>query len=128
MENSVSKSVRDMYVQYRTNPDNEDKNDSHFCTLHGVSPDELREIKKSDSSLHKDILSARRNHYAQKMTKIDEALFKAAEGGDTKAADLLYRRFDGWNPKIVEETNNYYNFADMVKGIHKKATIIKRPL
>jgi len=61
------------------------------------------------------------------MAKIDHALFRAAEAGDTKAADLLYRRFDGWNPKIVEETNNYYNFADMVKGL-RKAKIIKRPL
>jgi hypothetical protein len=63
------------------------------------------------------------------MSKIDAALFRAAESGDTKAADLLYRRFDGWNPKIVEETNNYYNFTDMVKGMRKKkATIIKREL
>jgi hypothetical protein len=60
---------------------------------------------------------------------LDKALFKAAKCGDTKAADLLYRRFDGWNPKIVEETNNYYNFTDMVKGLRKKkATIIRRPL
>ena len=123
----MSKSVRDKYIQYRTNPDNDDKHDSYFCTSHGISLDELREMQHTDDKLARDILHSRRDNYATRMNKIDEALFKAAESGDTKAADLLYRRFDGWNPKIVEETDNYYNFADMVKGIHK-AKIIKRPL
>jgi len=119
--------VRDKYISYKTNPENDDKSDSYFCTLHGLSLDELREMKSTDPTLSRDILKARRENYAKRMNKIDEALFKAAESGDTKAADLLYRRFDSWNPKIVEETNNYYNFADMVKGI-QKAKIIKRPM
>jgi len=123
----MSKTVREKYIQYRTNPDNDDKHDTHFCTSHGVSLDELREMQHADHKLAKDILHARRDKYSTRMNKIDEALFKAAEQGDCKAADLLYRRFDGWNPKIVEETNNYYNFADMVKGI-RKTTIIKRPI
>jgi hypothetical protein len=123
----MSKSVRDKYIQYRTNPDNDEKSDAFFCTSHGVSLDELKEMFIDDTKLSRDILHARRDNYAKRMNKIDEALFKAAEMGDHKAADLLYRRFDGWNPKIVEETNNYYNFADMVKGL-RKATIIKRPL
>jgi hypothetical protein len=114
---------------YRTNPDNDDKSDAYFCTSNRISLDELQELIKTDNKLQKDILKARRDTYAKRMKKIDSALFRAAEAGDTKAADLLYRRFDGWNPKIVEETNNYYNFTDMVKGLRKsKATIIKRPL
>jgi len=119
--------VRDKYIQYRTNPDNDVKHDTYFCTSHGISLDELRELQHSDEKLARDILHARRDRYSTRMNKIDEALFKAAESGDTKAADLLYRRFDGWNPKVVEETNNYYNFADLVKGV-QKATIIKRPI
>lgn len=123
----MSESIRDKYIQYRTDPDNDQKHDSFFCSSHGISLDELRELKLRDKKLARDILHARRDKYAKRMAKIDEALFRAAESGDTKAADLLYRRFDGWNPKIVEETNNYYNFADLVKGV-QKATIIKRPL
>jgi hypothetical protein len=53
------------------------------------------------------------------MQNIDEALFRSAEKGDTRAADLLYRRFDGWNPKIVQETNNFYSFADIIKAAAK---------
>ena len=126
----MSDSVRDKYIQYKIDPDNDGKSDSFFCTVHGISLDELRAMKEQDKLLSRDILHARREKYSKRMTKIDEALFKAAEGGDTKAAELLYRRFDGWNPKIVnEETNNYYNFADMVKGIRRaKTTIIKRPM
>ena len=119
--------IRDKYILYRTDPDNDDKHDSYFCSQYRISLDELKEMKRHDLKLSRDILHARRDLYSKRMAKIDEALFKAAEQGDCKAADLLYRRFDGWNPKIIEETNNYYNFADMVKGI-QKAKIIKRRL
>ncbi len=125
----MGETVRDKYIQYRTNPDNDGKSDAFFCSTNCVSLDEINELKAQDKKLHVDILKSRRDTYAKRMSKIDAALFRAAESGDTKAADLLYRRFDGWNPKIVEETNNYYNFTDMVKGMRKKkATIIKRPI
>jgi len=119
--------VRDKYIQYRMSPDNDERSDAYFCTTHSVPLDDLRTMQRGDIKLEKDILHARRDTYSKRMAKIDQALFRAAEQGDCKAADLLYRRFDGWNPKIVEETNNYYNFADMVKGV-KKAKIIKREL
>jgi hypothetical protein len=66
------------------------------------------------------------------MLKIDDAMFRAAKSGDTKAADLLYRRFDGWNPKIVEENNHFYNFTDLIKRAAKKTkpsgSVIKRDI
>lgn len=123
----VSMTVRDKYILFRTNPDNDERSDSFFCTQNDVSLDEVNAMKSSDQRLYEDILKGRRAQYAKRMSKIDAALFRAAEGGDTKAADLLYRRFDGWNPKIVEENNHYYNFSDMVKGV-KKAQLIKRPM
>lgn len=122
-------SVRDKYIQYRTNLDNDDKSDAYFCTHNCVSLDEINELKQQDKKLQSDILTSRRATYAVEMRKIDKALLRAAQVGDTKAADLVYRRFDGWDPKVIQETNNYYNFTDMVKGLRKKkATIIKRQL
>lgn len=112
--------LRETYVQYRTNPDNDVNSLSHFCTRHGYSLDEVNAALSDDKHLEKDILDARRDKYAKRMQKIDDALFKSAEHGDTRAADLLYRRFDNWNPKIVEETNNFYNFADIVKRVSEK--------
>ena len=118
----MSQTVRDDYVQYRTNPDNDTHSLSHFCSTFGYALDDVRKTLAGDANLEKDILDARRLRYAERMRKIDDALFKSAEAGDVRAADLLYRRFDNWNPKIVEETNNFYSFADIVKRATKGAT------
>lgn len=124
--------IRDTYIQYRTNPDNDVNSLSHFCTRHGFVLEEVRTALTNDPLLEKDILDARRQKYAQRMQKIDDALFKSAERGDTRAADLLYRRFDGWNPKIVEETNNFYSFTDIIKraakGMSPKRSMKKRTI
>ena len=125
----MSKPIREAYIQYRTNPDTDKNSLSHFCTRYGFSLSEARSVLTGDKELENDVLLARRAKYATRMQKIDDALFESAEKGDTRAADLLYRRFDGWNPKMVEETNNFYSFTDIIKSAAtKKATIIKRTL
>ncbi len=125
-------SVRERYIQYRTHPDNDKHSLSHFCTRFGFSLSDVRAVLFGDKHLEKDILESRRNKYAARMQKIDDALFDSAEKGDTRAADLLYRRFDGWDPKLISETNNFYNFSDIIKSAAKKLepvrTIIKRSI
>jgi len=103
------------YISFKANPENDGKKDTIFCQDMEVHNKELQRIKKENPNWRKAALDLRRETYAEQMTQVDQALFTAALGGDTRAADLLYRRFDGWNPKIVEQTNNYYNFADLVK-------------
>jgi len=117
----MSNPMRDRYVQYRTNPDNDDKTDSYFCSSNGYALEDLKTLLRDDTVILKDILHARRNSYSGQMLKIDDAMFRAAMSGDTKAADLLYRRFDGWNPKIVEENNHFYNFTDIIKRAAKRS-------
>lgn len=119
----MSGTIRDNYILYRTNPDNDDKSLSHFATGHGYTLDEVKISLRGDKTIDKDILDARRKKYAKRMQKIDNALFKSAETGDTRAADLLYRRFDGWDPKVVEQSNTFYNFTDIVKELNDQ----KRP-
>jgi len=114
--------IIDLYIAFKANPGNDKKDDAFFCSDTGVSLSELRREKKHHRNWAKSALNLRREHYAEKMVEIDKALFIAAKNGDTKAADLLYRRFDGWNPKVVEQTNNFYNFADLVKGIKDAGT------
>ena len=111
--------IIDTYVLFRSNPDNDRVPDTHFCTEHGISVSTLSREKKKHPKWAKQALDARRETYAEQMTGVDKALFEAAKDGDTKAADLLYRRFDGWNPRIVEQTNNFYNFTDIVKELRK---------
>ena len=123
----------DKYIAFKANPGNDRKDDSFFCSESGVSLLELKREKKAHKDWGKSALNLRREFYAEKMVEIDQALFIAAKNGDTKAADLLYRRFDGWNPKIVEQNNNFYNFADLVKGIKdagaqqsRRSTIVRQ--
>lgn len=118
----VIMSIIDQYIAFKANPGNDQKEDSFFCSATGISLSELEVEKKAYRDWAKSALNRRREHYAEKMVEIDQALFTAAKHGDTKAADLLYRRFDGWNPKIVEQNNNFYNFADLVKGIKDAGT------
>ena len=114
------------YILYRTNPDNDEKADSFFVSSFGFSLKDLRKAKRERPNWAKDVLEKRREKYAEHIVGVDKALFKAAKMGDTKAADLLYRRFDGWNPKIVEQNNNFYNFTDIVKDLRKNEPTVTR--
>jgi hypothetical protein len=123
----MERSLIDTYILYRTNPDNDDKADSFFASSFGFSIEDVRKAKRLNKDWAQKALEARRGHYAENIMSVDKAMFQAAKAGDTKAADLLYRRFDGWNPKIVEQTNNFYNFADLVKDIKApKITKVRR--
>ena len=113
----MERSLIESYILYKTNPDNDDKNDSFFTSSFGFSLADLRKAKRERPKWANEVLEARRAQYSEQIGDIDKALFQAARCGDTKAADLLYRRFDGWNPRVVEQTNNYYNFADIVKDM-----------
>jgi len=113
----MERSLIETYILYKTNPDNDGKEDSFFVSTFGFSLKELRQAKKHRPEWAKEVLELRRARYAEKLGDVDKALFQAAKCGDTKAADLLYRRFDGWNPRVVEQTNNFYNFSDIVKEL-----------
>ena len=113
----------DDYIEFKANPDNDKKDDSLFCSTKSISLDTLQNTKREHPKWAKAALERRRSHYAERMVEIDRALFLAAKSGDTKAADLLYRRFDNWNPKIVEQTNNIYTtFTELVRAANSNGS------
>lgn len=62
----------------------------------GVDPATIwRWNRKVDWHFVKD---QRRKNYSQATARIDEALIRKAEKGDTRAIDLYYQRFDEWVP------------------------------
>lgn len=126
----MERSLIETYMLYKTNPDNDTKNDSFFASTFGFSLKEVRQAKRRRPEWAKEVLELRRAKYAEDIGDIDKALLQAAKCGDTKAADLFYRRFDNWNPRVVEQTNNYYNFAEIVKEMKspKHVRHIKRDL
>jgi len=113
----MERSLIDTYILYRINPDNDGKADSFFASSFGFSLKDVRRAKRENRDWAQKVLESRRACYAEHILGIDKAMFQSAKSGDTKAADLLYRRFDGWNPKIVEQNNNFYNFSDIVKEL-----------
>ena len=53
------------------------------------------------------------------MLEVDDAMFAKAASGSVSAAELLYKRWDGWNPKSVEiNDNRTYTFLDIVKKMN----------
>jgi hypothetical protein len=89
-------------IEYLANPNNKwlnrDKLASKVCgirkqTLYShFTPEELQEIEVKS-------LELRRSQYSFKLSKVDQAVLKQAEKGDTAAAKLAYQRFEGWSEK-----------------------------
>jgi len=113
----MERTLIETYILYRSNPDNDEKADSLFASSFGFSLVDIRKAKRENKDWAKQTLEARRERYAEQIVGVDKAMFMAAKAGDTKAADLLYRRFDGWNPRVVEQNNTFYNFSDIVKEL-----------
>ena len=114
-----------LYVEWRSNPDNDNKQDSSFASSQSISAETLTSfLSETKINWREEILTTRRNTYKEHMTKIDDALFKKAKEGDVRAAELLYKRFDGWSPKLVEiNDNRRYTFLDIMKQIDKDGTV-----
>lgn len=97
-------------LEYCGNPDNEYPNreglavrvmgyankSSMYSTF---TPDEL-------SELDRQALEIRRKKYAPHLSEIDRALIAQAKTGDHKAAELAYKRFEGWTPTERRITEN----------------------
>jgi hypothetical protein len=100
-------SHRQTIIEYLSNPDNPPANRTQlavdvlgFCKqsvlyIH-FTPAELAEIEH-------EALEIRRKCYAAKLAKVDQGLLNAAIKGGAAEARLAYERFEGWNPKKVQE-------------------------
>lgn len=51
------------------------------------------------SEIFAEALEMRRKRYARELAKVDSALLKKAQGGETSAAKLVYQKFEGWSEK-----------------------------
>ena len=116
-------SLLEKYILFRSNQANDSQSDCYFCQIEDISLEELNEAKATSEKLWRRIVDKRREQYSERMLEIDNALFLAAQSGDCKAADLLYRRFDGWSPKLVEQNNTIFNFAELARKANPKNRI-----
>jgi hypothetical protein len=67
-----------------------------------MSIEALKEWKNNNPSALAELLEKRRARYTEHLSAVDQALIEKAKEGDTRAAELLYRRFENWTPKQAE--------------------------
>lgn len=94
--------LKDEYIKFRSNIDNDEVSDGMYCAQNKVDIALLLLVKKQCPDMAASILEKRRLRYASELMAVDRALLDRAKGGDYKAAELLYRRFENWTPKQAE--------------------------
>lgn len=95
--------LKDLYVTFRGNPENDEVTDGMWCGQQRQQPTLIAQMRSAFTNIDVDILTLRRSKYAQQLSQVDQALFDKAIAGDAKAADLVYRRFEGWSPKQADD-------------------------
>ena len=103
MAKSKTTSTREDYLQILLEPQHFDLDKKAIAKLLGCTvPTLYKWDKKIDLDWIKD---ERRRKYAWKISLVDLAMFKKAVKGDTRAAELVYKRFDGWidATKVIDE-------------------------
>lgn len=61
------------------------------------------------TQLEREGLEIRRSKYARYSTIVDRSVIKKAAVGDMKAAELFYKRFEGWTEKTKADLNGKLN-------------------
>lgn len=109
----------EQYITWKINPENDKSKDSKFSSSNSLSLASFRKIlTETKIDYHSRIVDERRAKYKPQMLEIDKAMFKKALEGDVKAATLLYQKYDGWNPKLIEiNDNRKYTFIDIMKRL-----------
>ena len=117
--------IIEQYILWRANPINDSKQDTSFASQNSISSNTLQQIlSDTKTDWRSKVLDTRREHYKSHMLEIDKAIMCKAKSGDVRAAELLYRRFDNWNPKLIEvQDNRKFTFLDIIKKIDKDGII-----
>ena len=112
-------------LEYLANPENK-------ILLRSEWAEQILEISKSAlykffdgdelSEIEGEALNKRRARYGIKLAQVDKALFeKAIDDKDVKAIELVYKKFESWNPnqKIEISTNDSLNdtLAELAKRL-----------
>jgi hypothetical protein len=109
------------YLAFRKNPANDDTTDGMWCGQKNIPIDYLNDTKIHYPKWAQELLDYRRSRMAEEMLEVDKGLLAKAKTGNTQAAELLYRRFESWTPKIAEEAmkRNPTNktFAEMIAEV-----------
>lgn len=112
-------------LEYLANPENPLMTRSNLAKeVLGMSTAALYKFFTTDemTAIENEALNKRRARYSIKISQVDKALFeKAIDEKDVKAIELVYKKFENWNPnqKIEISTNDCLNdtLAELAKRL-----------
>ena len=109
----------DEYIAFRSDIRNVATTDGMWASQQNIPLPELKQFL-SLQSVQDAILKLQRSRYSSYLADVDRALFAKAMSGDTKAAALLYAKFEGWTPRVAEadakKTGGQRTLAQIIKG------------
>jgi hypothetical protein len=116
---NVASASKEDYLAMLLEPEHFDLDKRGMAKLIGV---DVRTLYRWDKDLDWNwIKDERRKLYASRISAIDFAMIKKAKKGDTRAAELMYKRFDEWvdTTKVIDAKENLQDdeLKDMAKAI-----------
>ena len=111
-------------LEYLANPENEIMNRSTLAEkVLGISSSVMYRTFNADelSDIEAEALRRRRSRFSLKISQVDNALFsKAIDDKDVKAIELVYKKFENWNPNNNIEVSTSDNMTNALAELAKR--------
>lgn len=111
-------------LEYLANPENEIMNRSTLAEkVLGISASVMYRTFNADelSDIEAEALRRRRSRFSLKISQVDNALFsKAIDDKDVKAIELVYKKFENWNPNHKIEVSTSDNMTNALAELAKR--------
>ena len=109
-------------LEYLANPENTVCSRTKLAEVLGITTTSLYQFFKTDelSAVELEALNMRRGRYALKLAQVDDALIKRAIEGEVKAIELVYKKFENWNPNHKIEVSTSDNMTNALAELAKR--------
>lgn len=110
-------------LEYLANPENTVCSRTKLAEVLGITTTSLYQFFKTDelSAVELEALNLRRGRYALKLAQVDSALLeRAIDDKDVKAIELVYKKFENWNPNHKIEVSTSDNMTNALAELAKR--------
>ena len=110
-------------LEYLANPENIVCSRTKLAEVLGITTTSLYQFFKTEelSAIELEALNMRRGRYSLKLAQVDKALFeKAIEEKSEKAIELIYKRFENWNPNQKIEISTNESMSDTLAELARR--------
>lgn len=110
-------------LEYLANPENTVCSRTKLAEVLGITTTSLYQFFKTEelSAVELEALNMRRGRYSLKLGQVDKALFeKAIDDKDVKAIELVYKRFENWNPNQKIEISTNESISDTLAELARR--------